>query len=102
MQMSFRSTIRSMMGNIKKLFLPKTGLQEKQVLQDPGYVEGIKSVSFMLQSMLQGCTKYPMSKESKEIKNSHNTLDLRHLSLMLKESKVLLIYSVDANSMYSN
>ena len=43
-----------------------------------------------------------MSKESKEIKNSHNTVDLRHLSLMLKESKVYLIYNVDCNSMYSN
>ena len=76
-------------------------MQEKQVLQDPGYVEGVKTACFMLHAMLHGCMKYPMSKESKEIKNSHN-LDLRHLSLMLKESKVLLIYNVDANSMYSN
>ena len=41
----------------------------------------------MLHGMLQGCTKYPMSKELKEIKNGHNTVDLRHLSLMSKESK---------------
>ena len=34
----------------------------------------------MLYAMLQGCMKYPMSKEAKEIKNSHNTVDLRHLS----------------------
>ena len=60
MQMSFRSAIRSMMGNIKKLFLPKTGLQEKQVLQDPGYVKGVKSACFMLHAMLHGCMKYPM------------------------------------------
>ena len=46
----------------------------------------------MLHAMLQGCTKYPMSKESKEIKNTHNTVDLRHLSLMSKESKV---HSID-------
>ena len=31
-----------MIGNIKKTFLPKTGLQEKQLLQDPGYVEDVK------------------------------------------------------------
>ena len=57
-----------MIGNIKEIFLPKTGLQEKQVLQDPGYVEGVKTTCCMLHGMLQGCTKYPMSKESKEIK----------------------------------
>ena len=86
---------------------------KKQVLQDPGYV--------MLYAMLQGCIKYPMLKELKEIKNSHNTVDLRHLSLiskeskspfnrhyvtaillMLKESKVHLIYNVDSNSKYLN
>ena len=31
-----------MIGNIKKTFLPKTGLREKQLLQDPGYVEDVK------------------------------------------------------------
>ena len=36
MQMSFRSPIRSMIGNIKKLFPPK-----KQDLQDPGYVNTV-------------------------------------------------------------
>ena len=46
----------------------KTGLREKQVLQDPGYVEGVETTCCMLHGMLQGCTKYPMSKESKEIK----------------------------------
>ena len=35
-------------------------------------------------------------------KNSHNTVDLRHLSLMSKESKVHSIYNVDSNSKYSN
>ena len=38
----------------------------------------------------------------KRNKNSHNTVDLRHLFLMLKESKVHLIYNVDSNSKYSN
>ena len=36
--------------------------------QDPGYVEGVKSTCSMLHGTLQGCMKYPMSKESKEIK----------------------------------
>ena len=48
MQMSFRSTVRSMIGNIKKLFLPKTGMWKKQGLQDPGYVEGVGSACCML------------------------------------------------------
>ena len=65
---------------------------KKQVLQDPGYVEGVKTACYMLHAMLQGCMKYPMLKESKEIKSSHNTVDLRHLSLMSKESKV---HSID-------
>ena len=41
MQMSFRSTIRSMVRNMKETFLPKTGMQKKQVLQDPGYVDTV-------------------------------------------------------------
>ena len=61
-----------MIGNIKRTFPPKTGLREKQVLQDPGYVKGVKTECCMLHSMLQICTKYPMLKESKEIKYSHN------------------------------
>ena len=57
-----------MIGNIKRTFPAKTVLLEKQVLQDPGYVEGVKTTCCMLHGMLQGCMKYPMSKESKEIK----------------------------------
>ena len=66
--MSFRSTVRSMIGNIKKLFLPKTGMWKKQVLQVPGYVEGVESACCMLHAILQGCMKYPMLKELKTIK----------------------------------
>ena len=77
-------------------------MQEKQLLQDPGYVKGVKTTCCMLHGMFQGSMKYPMSKESKEIKNSHNTADLRHLSLMSKKSKVHSIYNVDSNSKYSN
>ena len=35
-------------------------------------------------------------------KSNHDTVDLRHLSLMSKELKVHLIYNVDSNSKYSN
>ena len=38
----------------------------------------------------------------KRNKNSHNTVDLRHLSFMSKESNVHSIYNVDFNSKYSN
>ena len=43
-------------------------MQEKQLLQYPGYVEGVESTCCMLHGTLQGCMKYPMSKESKETK----------------------------------
>ena len=36
-----------MIGNIKETFPPKTGMQKKQVLQDPGYVNTVEA---MLQS----------------------------------------------------
>ena len=35
-------------------------------------------------------------------KSNHDTVDLRHLSVMLKESKVHSIYNVDSNSKFSN
>ena len=57
-----------MIGNIKEIFPPKTGLREKQVLQDPGYVEGVETTCCMLHGILKGSTKCPMSEESKEIK----------------------------------
>ena len=41
MQMSFRSTVRSLVRNMKETFPPKTGMRKKQVLQDPGYVDTI-------------------------------------------------------------
>ena len=37
-----------MIGNIKEIFPPKTGLREKQVLQDPGYVEGVETTCCMV------------------------------------------------------
>ena len=45
--MSFRSTVRSMIGYIKKLFPPKTGMWKKQLLQDAGYFKGVKSTCYL-------------------------------------------------------
>ena len=45
----------------------KTGLREKQVLQDPGYVGGVEGPRYMLHGILQCCTN-TMWKVSKEIK----------------------------------
>ena len=56
-----------MIGNIKEIFPPKTGMQEKQLLQDPGYVGGVKGPCCMLHGIPQGCTN-TMLKVSKEIK----------------------------------
>ena len=33
-----------MIRNIKKTFPPKTGLREKRLLQDPGYVEDVEDI----------------------------------------------------------
>ena len=41
-----------MIGNIKEIFLPKTGMQEKQLLQDPGYV---RVVGEMCAALLHAC-----------------------------------------------
>ena len=57
-----------MIENIKEIFPPKTGMREKQLLQDPGYVKGVETTCCMLHGILQCCMKYPMSKELKEIK----------------------------------
>ena len=41
-----------MIGNIKEIFPPKTSMQEKQLLQDPGYV-GV--VGEMHAALLHAC-----------------------------------------------
>ena len=82
-----------MIGNIKEIFLPKTGMQEKQLLQDPGYVGGVEGPC----CMLQGCMN-TMSKVSKEIKycnaviNKYLRLQLRLLFVMSEVSKALYTY----------
>ena len=55
MQMSCRSLCRSMVRNMKETFLQKPGMQKKQVLQDPGYVRGVKGPCCMLHAISQGC-----------------------------------------------
>ena len=78
-----------MVRNIKETFLPRLVCGKSKFCKIQGMSRGEKC---MLHAILQGCIKYPMSKELKEIKNTHNTVDLRHLSLMSKESKV---HSID-------
>ena len=76
----------------------KTGLREKQVLQDPGYVRGVERPCCMLHGILQGCTNIiynTMSKVSKELRNNSNQylrLHLRLLFVMSEVSKALYTY----------
>ena len=46
-----------MIGNIKRTFPPKTGLREKQVLQDPGYVEDVEDPCCMLHALCRIISK---------------------------------------------
>ena len=54
-----------MIENIKKTFPPKTGLREKQLLQDPGYVEDVEDACCMLHTLCR-----IMSKTSKILKQA--------------------------------
>ena len=60
--------------------------------------------NYMLHAAWYVARLYKISyvKEVERNKNSNNTVDLRHLSLMSKELKVHSIYNVDSNSKYSN
>ena len=91
-----------MIGNIKEIFQPKTGMQEKQLLQDPGYVEGGQNYMLHAAWCVARFCEISYVEGVERNKNSHDTVDLRHLSLMSKESKVHSIYNVDSNSKYSN
>ena len=85
-----------MIGNIKETFPPKLGMWKKQVLQDPGYVSGVKGPCCMLHAacylarLYEYNTNCRMLKMSKEIKTKKNRLDLRPLFLMSKVSKAEL------------
>ena len=50
-----------MIGNIKETFPPKTGMREKQVLQDPGYVDTVDTCC-MLHAMRQGAVELLVNK----------------------------------------
>ena len=57
-----------MIGNIKRTLPPKTGLREKQLLQDPGYVEVIRDSCYMLHTLQDNV------EDLKDIKTSHNRI----------------------------
>ena len=80
-----------MIGNIKEIFPPKTGLQEKQVLQDPGYVGGVEGS--MLHAAWYPATLYKYYVEGVErnkiIINEYLRLHLRLLFVMSEVSKAL-------------
>ena len=56
-----------MIGNIKETFPPKTGLLEKQLLQDPGYVKDVGDVLLHAAYSVQDNVK-----DIEDIKTSHN------------------------------
>ena len=74
-----------MIGNIKKLFPPRTGMQKKQVLQDPGYVRGAEGPCCMLHAILQ----LAHVKGVKRNKKKQNRFDLRSLFPMSEMSESL-------------
>ena len=70
-----------MIGNIKRTFPPKTGLQEKQLLQDPGMSKMSEiHAAYSVQDNVE---------DIKDIKTSHNrflTDFLKFISLLSKMS----------------
>ena len=91
-----------MIGNIKEIFPPKSGLREKQSFARCRVCQ--RGQNYMLHAAWYVARLYeiPYVEGVERNKNSHNTVDLRHLSLMSKESKGHLIYNVDSNSKYLN
>ena len=68
----------------------KTGLREKQVLQDPGYVRGVEGPCCMLHGILQDCTNTVKGVErNKIIINEYLRLHLRLLFVISEVSKAL-------------
>ena len=64
-----------MIENIKEIFPPKTGMREKQVLQDPG-LKGSKvhAACCMLHGTLQRLYEISYVERVERNKNSHNTV----------------------------
>ena len=64
-----------MIGNIKEIFPSKTGMREKQLLQDPGYVQGVETTCCMLHGILyERLYEISYVKRVERNKNSHNTI----------------------------
>ena len=53
-KLDLRLTVRSMIGNIRETFLPKTGMQKKQVLQNLGHVNTVKACCIQAIPMSNG------------------------------------------------
>ena len=68
-----------MIGNIKEIFPPKTGLREKQVLQDPGYVEDVRDALLHAAWSLQNTPRLP----------SLRLIILINFSVMSKMSEII-------------
>ena len=68
--MKFKSQLWEIISKYPPRLLNRSSrvLSAKIKGKDPGYVKGVETTCCMLHGMLQGCTKYPMSKELKEIK----------------------------------
>ena len=79
------------MIRVKKTFPPKTEMQEKQLLQDPGYVGGVEGPCCMV-----SCKLYEYYVEGVErnkiIINQYIRLHLRYLFVMSQVSKALYTY----------
>ena len=88
-----------MIENIKEIFPPKTGMREKQLCKIQGMSKGSKVHAAWCLARLYEISYVERVERNK---NSHNTVDLRHLSLMSRELKVYSIYNVDSNSKYLN
>ena len=58
-----------MIGKIKRKFLPKTGMREKQLLQDPGYVDTVDTCC-MLHAMTHIQSNYNVDSNTKTLNYS--------------------------------
>ena len=76
-----------MIGNIKRTFPPKTGLREKQLLQDSGYVKDIRDSCCMLHAAY---SVQDNVEDVKDIKTSHNRFLRNFLEFISLLSKMYM------------
>ena len=79
-----------MIGNIKEIFPPKTGLQEKQLLQDPGYVEDVGDALLHAAWSLQNTCRLP----------SLRLIILINFSVMSKMSEIIQQTTTDCIALH--